>query len=430
MVANLTCSIQFQSENPNGPNRFHSVHLRSARGVMAGVRYTDGGRSDFTQDREHRQSGHSGTIGIYAEHNHGDDDDGSYTFRNCVIERARKWGLALHSGHGNIHDNVIVNCGGAGIVCEAGDERGVIARNFIAGIVGLGLSSDGKDTFGDSGSCFWTNGRNGIEFDDNFCARALMGLVEYTVVPNTRGIDNPFMRRNEVVGCQTAWRSFADKGNVPGAISGGLAWHCERGQDDGSYSQLLGRITGAQILFDPNATGRLVGISTEYAEKIDGCYIQGADIGIRALTAKHGSFARRIWDNTIRSSRKGSVGIRLVREWHYVNTEFAIDLARNVADCESGYSLWFYDIWGDREQIRDVLRRSHVPGVIYLRAHNGDANNNARLLFREQLTNWNPDASWQHPEGLRFSGAWNFEPGRSPRRLSREVRAHDTRRSR
>ena len=72
---------------------------------------------------------------VHRAFDHG-DDGGAVNFSGNAIWDSPGWGLVLHGSRGQIHDNVVFDTVGAGIVTEDGDEEGYFTGNTVIKVGG------------------------------------------------------------------------------------------------------------------------------------------------------------------------------------------------------------------------------------------------------------------------------------------------------
>lgn len=174
-VANLTRSVIFRSENPNGV-RGHALFSQRADVQIRGAAFVDMGRTtgkklNDTTFNPNGSVSHVGTNqrGRYPVHFHhafGPEtttDPYQFVITDSVIEHGLKWGIAIHnSSWGLVQDNVVIGPGGAGIVAEDGDEvNNVIDHNFVVGYENPAFDDFPMftyDTEGSRGTAIWLRG--------------------------------------------------------------------------------------------------------------------------------------------------------------------------------------------------------------------------------------------------------------------------------
>lgn len=109
-----------------------------------------------------------------------------FTIIGNAVADSQKWPLTIHnSHHGLIHDNVVFNGLGAGIITEDGNESyNEFVRNFGVGIFG---DVSPRDQDGRDGSIFWFHGFNHI-VRDNVAAN---GVNHSQNIVNGSGFTSP-----------------------------------------------------------------------------------------------------------------------------------------------------------------------------------------------------------------------------------------------
>lgn len=217
-IGNLTRSIVFRSENPNG-TRFHVLFSQRADVQIAGAEFVDCGRTTgamldstvFNADGTVAKVG-TNQIGRYCIHAHHLFGPAStadaYQFRlsGNVVRGGLKWGFAIHNSHyGLINGNVVYGVQGAGILTEDGNE----IQNHIDGNLVVKAENpqfDGTklsyDPEGQDGACLWSRGP-GNHWTRNICYEAAKGFQAWTGnaedgpqaptaqqrIPRARGLD-------------------------------------------------------------------------------------------------------------------------------------------------------------------------------------------------------------------------------------------------
>lgn len=174
-VVNLTRSVVFASANPGG-TRGHLMFTGNATGTFSGVDVQDMGRTQpliNTDDTTWSAPAPPATVthigtnqkGRYAVHFH--YLTGHVVVTDNVIERAAKWGLAIHHTNGQtVTHNVVAASGGDGYMFEDGTEiNNVLTDNVAFGTTGTDQRPDWQpNDRGTEGSGFWiVNGNNQIE---------------------------------------------------------------------------------------------------------------------------------------------------------------------------------------------------------------------------------------------------------------------------
>jgi len=183
LVANLDKNVRFMTAEANADvihRRGHAMFMQSPNVVISGAAFINMGRSN--KDEPLTDIGSSVTAnmkGRYPVHFHqiGQEQVTPVVIRECVVRNSPGWGIALHSSHGIIEDNVTFEVFASHIVAEEGDERGSIRRNLAVKSVGdtRGIKShkttDSDGTViqddGQRGHGFWFQSRN-LAVEDNY----------------------------------------------------------------------------------------------------------------------------------------------------------------------------------------------------------------------------------------------------------------------
>lgn len=218
-VANVTRSVIFRSENPNGV-RAHALFTQRADVQIRGAAFVDMGRTTgrklndttFNADGSvsHIGTNQKGRYPVHFHHDFGPEttaDPYQFIIADSVIEHGLKWGITLHnSSWGLVQDNVVIGPGGGGIVAEDGDEvNNVIDHNFVVGFENPAFDDLPLFTYdpeGSRGTAIWLRGlgntvtRN-VAYASRSCLAYYTGnaesgpLVTTAVqrVPNFRGAD-------------------------------------------------------------------------------------------------------------------------------------------------------------------------------------------------------------------------------------------------
>jgi hypothetical protein len=200
-AANLTRNVVVRSENPLG-TRGHTMFLHRADVDLRHVQFKDLGRTtgaplDNTVIDAQGNVTHLGTnqVGRYAVHCHHilgapnpTNTGWQYRFEGCVVDRARKWGIAVHNSHyGLIKGNVVYEVETDGFATEDGSE----SHNRFEGNFVLGF---------EKGQGCWLNGiRNSFVGNVAAGSRTYNGAGFYAppnldagkvfAVPKARGLD-------------------------------------------------------------------------------------------------------------------------------------------------------------------------------------------------------------------------------------------------
>lgn len=181
VIANLTRSIVFRSANPNGV-RAHCIFMMRADVSIEGAAFLDMGRTTNEKIDDTVKDAVTGKVlkhgtnpkGRYALHWHHcmgplPDPTRDYQFRcvNNVIwsqQPKSRWGITVHHTHyGLVAENVVVTCGGSGIVTEDGNEVGnVFERNYVAHVTGESRPDARQNEIAFEGAGFWFRGGNNV----------------------------------------------------------------------------------------------------------------------------------------------------------------------------------------------------------------------------------------------------------------------------
>lgn len=214
-VANLTRSITFRSENPDG-TRGHVAFTGAAWVSIQHACFRDLGRTlavpqlDDTLLNSYGQVEHLGTNqrGRYALHSHHlwgptglPASQPQFLLRGNCVRDSRKHGIVVHASHdGLIEENVVVRAYGAGVIGETGEERNTFRRNFSWHNVGSGEPPYGSgrkntDTV-HAGHAFWFAGPDNVIIDNvgGNSTRAAFAIATFNVpdvmrVPAFKGAD-------------------------------------------------------------------------------------------------------------------------------------------------------------------------------------------------------------------------------------------------
>jgi hypothetical protein len=169
-LANLTRNVTVRSESPTG-TRGHTIFIDRADVDIRYVAFRDLGRTT-EQPLDSTDASHIGTnqIGRYPVHFHHLAGPANavgrpqFVLEGNVIERSRKWPIAIHNSHfGLVRGNIAYDWTGAAFVTEDGSEtQNVIERNFA--LVGRGIG--GRQGEGREGIGFWFRGTDNYVRDN------------------------------------------------------------------------------------------------------------------------------------------------------------------------------------------------------------------------------------------------------------------------
>ena len=186
-IANISRSIVFRSENPNGV-RGHFAAMGTSRINISNAEFRSMGRTSaetFVDNTAYDELGNPVAIGTnqiarYPVHMH--HLTRPFEIDGIVVRDGLKWGITVHgSDNGVVQNNVVYDVDGAGIVTEDGDESGnsflnnlVLKvdgghqKNTVRGGAAKITDEQGKTTIhiGADGSGFWLRASEGT-FEDN-----------------------------------------------------------------------------------------------------------------------------------------------------------------------------------------------------------------------------------------------------------------------
>jgi hypothetical protein len=272
-VADATRNLIVSSANPAGV-RGHvlfmhraDVDVRYAAFLGLGRTTTDAIDSatfDANGNVTHVGTNQRGRYALHAHHLIGpvspQGNGYQYTFLGNAVsmgetDGSHKWGITIHDSHyGLVQDNVLWECGGAGLAGELGSEsHNVIQHNLATRIYGNGTRVDND---GAAGSGFWFRGPDNI-VRDNVASNLLGDAYRYgfivfatyvgsQTVPAVQGADptvngvsvdmngTPLREfaRNEVYGASPEGFSFwwigafyRDVHGVAGVMQDCVCWH-------------------------------------------------------------------------------------------------------------------------------------------------------------------------------------------------------------
>jgi len=292
-VANLTRSIVFRSENPNGV-RGHVMVTDSGMAELCHVGFIGLGRTTVAQ------VGPGNQIGRYSLHFHhshmASEVDG------CVVADGKKWGLVLHdTDECVITGNVLADIDGAGLVTEAGTERdNVIDGNFAGVITGGGIkvvprggvrktfNTDGTvaSNAGDiafEGSGFWLRRAGRNVFRNNVAANCRFAGFNDNgyYLPKVPDMESLEWSNNEAYACEMGqWSTYWGGGGPLHTYQHTIfydrlrVWHChKRGWEH--YHVINVDVVDPVVLFDPAAVAAK-------PNKVKGYIVHGANLGEKA----------------------------------------------------------------------------------------------------------------------------------------------------
>lgn len=179
-VGNLSRSVTFESENPDGVRAHVMMHnnMPGADGTINDVMYAafnDMGRTDSSI-----VTGTAGNpLGRYPIHLHqvGTDADAiaSQIIGNAV-NGSVGWGITQHESHAMVNHNIVYDTVGAGIVSETGNETGMWIGNLVSSVDGEPVKKDGAlhPIAGSEGAAYENQSRVIIQ-QDNIAANARIG---------------------------------------------------------------------------------------------------------------------------------------------------------------------------------------------------------------------------------------------------------------
>jgi hypothetical protein len=408
-IANLSRSVKFRSENPEGI-RGHTMFTEGAKVSIQYAELIELGRtraadfldSSVVKDGELLHEGQNQT-GRYAIHLHHNETPA--TLIGNVIDGSPKWGIAIHSSHENvIAQNVVVDAIGAGIVTEDGNEtNNHIVGNYIIGSTGSGgslLSRGGGLTpkvvgdgtsenpfrtssdVGHEGAGIWMHGQaNSVA--DNIVLNSRTGITTWSrLTPDLEfpgvGLDNP---RNHIFpefSGNTIWYSIAGlvfdgvghpeivriaDTTVYGAAGSGI---------DISYSGEFDfdDLTVIGVNF-PNSYG----IHHQFLTGIRGRNWNIQNMGTGASFSTNFDIADSFFANI--SSNIANINSNAIE-----SDAVIVGTIRNVTHARAIYSI--ASLW---EPITAFV--SHIePRAMYVFDHNGVAGDDFQLLMREQAADF------------------------------------------
>lgn len=318
VIANLSRSITFRSENPNGV-RAHCWFNGSADVDIQNAAFLDMGRTtgaplDSTKMDATGRPIKLGTnqVGRYPLHWHH-----CHMPFNCggnVVwskQPTGRWGITVHQSHwGVVQNNVVVTCAGGGIVTEDGNEYGnQFIGNYVANVTGSGRPDARPTEVAFEGSAYWFRGpcntvhgnhaysaQDGYVYYARFANKTLKypsspGAMPETVIdPTTRNI--PKFTDNEccscLVGFSAWWIGAQDRTPVdsvqPTVIDNLTAWHvraCVSNYEVGKFTFRNMTAIGDRKLSTDSNGGWGASDYLQWRVVIDGGRIENYNSGIR-----------------------------------------------------------------------------------------------------------------------------------------------------
>lgn len=355
-VGNLSSNLIFRSETPTG-RRGHMLFAEGATGYLKNAKVFELGRT-FPWFDTHDQfsfeipgngsagSPHVNQIGRYAVHLH---QLGTTTFvveANAIFSHADsgqgwgnlfRWPIAVHGTHeATIKDNVVYNCGGAGIALEDSvEELNVIDGNYVVRCYG--------------------HGRRPVDESSSPGAQGSMGAGFYISHPNN------YVRNNIAANCQGRHPygyglmlfQVAGHGDGRGLIP------VKEWKNNTAYASQNG-MTPWHVGVDVAGTGpdgaRLDAPPSTYED--DKIWLVN-HLGIFHYPGSNETFLRtRILNEEIRTGSQGTIGI-LFGDYPAVNTK-VVDA--DIEGFNYGISLSVFD-WSTDCGCKQVVRRGRFRNV-------------------------------------------------------------------
>jgi len=204
VVANMQRNITLRTSDANADTIHRRAHtmFMSPDTYLDGVAFLEMGRSDKSRPlTEIGASVDANMKGRYPVHFHqiGQAVEQPVEIHNSFVHNSPGWGIALHSSHGIIEDNVTFEVFASHFVAEEGDERGSMRRNLAVKSVGdnRGIKtfrttdSDGTkfQDDGQRGHGFWFQSRNMAVEDNIAISHPDEGFVYFH--RNVNGVDIP-----------------------------------------------------------------------------------------------------------------------------------------------------------------------------------------------------------------------------------------------
>jgi hypothetical protein len=198
VVANLTRSVVFQSENPAGV-RGHVMFMHNASRVeISYATFSDLGRTKaevVVTDPLIDGSGGDNPRGRYSLHFHrGGAASNPGSVAGVVVHGAKKLGIVNHASNVEVADSIAYRFDGSGLFSEAGNELGAFNDNLAIRSTKPGDSSQEVQLvnrrnafdFGHSGVAYWLQG-GGVEMHGNAFYGVNTGVF---VFPGQVGVEN------------------------------------------------------------------------------------------------------------------------------------------------------------------------------------------------------------------------------------------------
>ncbi|KAA3613395.1 MAG: hypothetical protein DWQ01_02400 [Planctomycetota bacterium] len=267
----------------------------------------------------------------YSLHYHRGGIDGQMaTVQGVSVTDSPGWGVVNHSSYVEITDSVAFDVDGAAFVSEAGNERGLFARNVSIYSKGSGKDIDSRKSperdFGHGGHGFWCQSPF-IRTYDNISSGA--GDYDFGVYnlgfDGHRTLDVEYSRNPEYYteGSMVQsdklpvmeWRDNLSYGSLGGLMVGHQ--HARLGSVD-EYNYFRGFVTygvetglefrynfGSQFfdcvfigdLNDPQGLGFYRKTVNAHFFTFDGCHFEGFDTGFRSSIRDHGNFLQNSYLN-------------------------------------------------------------------------------------------------------------------------------------
>lgn len=164
-AGNLTRSIRFRAENPNGW-RPHMLLTDMTDSIIEYVEFTDCGRTTLDS------SSQKGRYCLHHHHQHGPFRDTGVSVWNTP-----KWGPTIHhSNNGIVEDSICYNGGGACFMTEDNTETAnIFRRNLAVKSTGGGRADGARGT---SNACFWAEGPSNL-YISNYAYNCLQGYAVF-----------------------------------------------------------------------------------------------------------------------------------------------------------------------------------------------------------------------------------------------------------
>ena len=179
VVANLTRSVVFQSENPNG-TRGHVMMMHNAGRVsIEYAAFNDLGRTRadvVVTDPVLDGSGSANPRGRYSLHFHrGGSSNSEGRVVGVAVSGSRKLGIVNHSSNVSVDQSIAYRFDGSGFFTETGNELGEFRNNLAIRTTRVGGAANQESQlsfrvrafdFGHSGNGFWLQG-GGVQMHGN-----------------------------------------------------------------------------------------------------------------------------------------------------------------------------------------------------------------------------------------------------------------------